>query len=264
MNADELNINVLDIFFVVSRETDENWHVINHANEQNYLIVYAVEGKADYEIDGNQYKISKGDILFFNKGQAHTATTNAEKPWKFITVAFNAKNLNLQDFPILTHAVNADSYKKLCTKLYYEWTAKKTGYHMYCRAIVSELLCRLFRENEMIHKRSFSIETVRQHITENFEVNFNIEELSDMVGISTSHFHRLFKEHTGLSAKRYLNTIRINKACDLMQTGEFNSIAEVAYAVGFNDIYYFSRLFKKIMGFPPSQIFDKKNKRSTY
>lgn len=258
MTIDELNLIVGDIFFVSYKETDEKWSVINRINEQNYLIVYAMDGKSIYEIGGNQYNISKGDILFFDKGQAHSAYSNTEDPWKYITVAFKAKNLNLQDFPLITHVVDTNFYKRLFKNLNFEWTAKKNGYQMCCRAIVSELLCYLLRENEIIHKKSFTIETVRQYIAENYEKNFNVEELSAMAGISTSHFHRMFKEHTGFSAIHYLNTIRINKAIELMQSGGYNSIAEIAYDVGFNDIYYFSRLFKKITGFPPSQIFNKK------
>lgn len=258
MSTDELDINVWDIFFVVYRETYENWRVINRINEQNYLMVYAIDGKADYEIDGNRYKISKGDLLFFDRGQPHTSYADPEDPWKFITVAFKAKNLNLHDFPLITHVSNSDFFKKLFKLLNYEWTAKKTGYHMCCRGIVTELLCHLLRENEITHNKGFTIENIRQHIAENFEKEFNIDELSSMAGISTSHFHRLFKEHTGLGAIQYLNVIRINKACELMQSGGYNSISEVAYAVGYNDIYYFSRLFKKTTGFPPSQIFNKK------
>ena len=87
---------------------------------------------------------------------------------------------------------------------------------------------------------------------ENHTKDFTINELSQMANMSSSHFHRLFKENTGLSIKRYLNTVRINRAKNMLKSGD-HSITEVAYSVGFHDIYYFSKYFKKLTGVPPSE-----------
>lgn len=89
---------------------------------------------------------------------------------------------------------------------------------------------------------------VRQ-ITELIEANLSDEEygitqLCKDFGISRAQLHRNLVAHTGLSASRYIQSIRLRKAIDLLSSSDLN-ISEVAYEVGFNDPKYFSRLFTK-------------------
>ena len=76
-------------------------------------------------------------------------------------------------------------------------------------------------------------------------------ELAQIAGFSESHFSKLFRQVTGQSVIAYQNTLRLTHAESLMQLGDCN-VSEAAAAVGFRDIYYFSRLYKKVMGTPPS------------
>ena len=73
-----------------------------------------------------------------------------------------------------------------------------------------------------------------------------------MTGLSSSHFRMLFKEFTGLSAVQFQNRLKIDKAKDLILSGSCN-VTEAASAVGFDNVYYFSRLFRKLTGKNPSE-----------
>ena len=75
-------------------------------------------------------------------------------------------------------------------------------------------------------------------------------------GISRSHLYRLFMDHISISPNEYLTRHRIQKAVALLETGRF-SVGEVAYSTGFSDQLYFSRVFKKYQGVPPSQYLSK-------
>ncbi|MFD0672880.1 helix-turn-helix transcriptional regulator [Cohnella sp. GCM10027633] len=67
------------------------------------------------------------------------------------------------------------------------------------------------------------------------------------------YFSYLFRKYVGIGPIDYLIQYRMNRARELLATGQF-SVAEVARSVGYLDAYYFSRLFKKHAGLPPGAV----------
>jgi len=88
------------------------------------------------------------------------------------------------------------------------------------------------------------------------EINMNItnppntNKLADDMNISTSTFYRLFRQATGLTPAEYLNDRRIESACKLLASTDYN-ITEIAFKVGFQDSNYFSRSFRKLKDITP-------------
>ncbi|MEL7002659.1 MAG: AraC family transcriptional regulator [Bacteroidota bacterium] len=81
--------------------------------------------------------------------------------------------------------------------------------------------------------------------------NLSIEKLATLCGLSVSSFKREFRDIYTDSPGNYLNMKKIEKAKELLQVGNL-SVSEISYEVGFNDPYYFTRIFKKKEGIPPS------------
>ncbi|MBN2697197.1 MAG: response regulator [Bacteroidales bacterium] len=81
---------------------------------------------------------------------------------------------------------------------------------------------------------------------------FNVEKLASAVYISRTLFYKKIKGITGYQPVELIRMMRLKKAAQYIETGEFN-ISEVAYMVGYNDIRYFSTCFKKQFGVTPSQ-----------
>ena len=82
--------------------------------------------------------------------------------------------------------------------------------------------------------------------------DISIDDVAKSVGVSRSHLYRVFMLNVGKSPIDYLTEYRINEACKLLRAGSL-SIAEVAVSVGFFDQFYFSRVFKRAKGVPPSK-----------
>ena len=82
--------------------------------------------------------------------------------------------------------------------------------------------------------------------------NFDLGLAIAQTGYSSSYFRKLFKEVTGLSPIMYFNRMRIEYAKTLLRQDSTLSIKEIAASSGFPDPYYFSRVFKKITGYSPS------------
>ncbi|TMU56063.1 response regulator [Flagellimonas algicola] len=93
-----------------------------------------------------------------------------------------------------------------------------------------------------------------QHIldTELTNPEFNTQTFAEQVGLSRMHLHRKLKALTGLSTTEFIRSQRLKLAAQLLEEGH-SSIAEVAYATGFNQPAYFSTVFKQEFGHSPSE-----------
>jgi len=89
----------------------------------------------------------------------------------------------------------------------------------------------------------------------NYSRNINVDDIASNAGISRSHLYRLFMQYVAIPPNEYLTRYRIQKACVLLKNHHL-SIGEAAYSTGFSDQLYFSRVFKKYTGVPPSKYGD--------
>lgn len=122
------------------------------------------------------------------------------------------------------------------------------------RANVQDILCRIIEDD--YHHRLSSKENYAEMAMDFMENNFaspiSSQDISDHVGISVSHLRLLFKKQYDLSLMHCLNQIRIRRAKELLSSGMFR-VAEVANLCGFQNEYYFSRVFKQFTGTTPGK-----------
>ncbi|MBE5936373.1 MAG: helix-turn-helix domain-containing protein [Lachnospiraceae bacterium] len=91
-----------------------------------------------------------------------------------------------------------------------------------------------------------------QYMYEHYNENISLNDISKLVGVSVQYFSKLFKEEMGCNYVDWLNTLRIKRAKELMNTSHL-SIKEVGFKVGYNDPNYFSRIFKRYEGIAPTE-----------
>ena len=114
----------------------------------------------------------------------------------------------------------------------------------------SNLVPEELTENPMDQK---FIRDALEHIERNIDnTEFNVNDFAAVMCVSRSLLHKKLTALTDQSATDFINTVRLKKSRELILSGVYN-ISEVAYAVGYNDPKYFSRLFKKQFGIAPSE-----------
>jgi|LGVE01.1.fsa_nt_gb AraC-like DNA-binding protein len=96
-----------------------------------------------------------------------------------------------------------------------------------------------------------SIERAKLFIEKNIEKQLSLEEVSRESGMSKYHFSRTFKAVTGNTFKTYHNQRRIEAAKTLLRNQE-TRVTDACYEVGFKDISYFNRVFRRVEGMSPS------------
>ena len=99
------------------------------------------------------------------------------------------------------------------------------------------------------------LDRVRTYVVCNYDRRITAEEIAAFAGMNKSAFCVFFRRMTGKTFMQYLNEYRIGLACRLLGKGEM-SVSEVCYAVGFGDVHYFSRVFKRITGISPGKYRD--------
>lgn len=93
---------------------------------------------------------------------------------------------------------------------------------------------------------------VQEYLHEHFSRHISIEELAQRAGMSTRNFTRRFRQATGEPPITYLHKLRINCARQLLET-DFKSVQQVCYEVGYEDIPFFRKIFKRYTGLAPKE-----------
>lgn len=250
-DSPDCNLTVTEIDYVLLKRAKPNWQL--ETRGRRYLLAYCISGEATYLFGGDEYRLEKGDLLFFPREFLRTATTNPQDPWVYYSTAFQ-----LEFFPpfdeghlrAYANYVRAPELHSTFVELNRIWSRKQHGYQLKCRSIILELLFYIFSQRRV--ELPLGLERCLELIHTDLRKTFSATELAERSGFSPSYFRALFKEATGLSPLQYQNQLKINRAQELLLSGEYN-VTETAETLGFDNIYYFSRLFKKLTGIPPSE-----------
>ncbi len=90
------------------------------------------------------------------------------------------------------------------------------------------------------------------YMRERLNQSLRVPKLASMVGVSQSHFFALFKKQTGLAPMDFFTRMRMRRACELLDSTSL-SVKEIAAALGYDDQFYFSRVFKSVNRISPSE-----------
>jgi AraC-like DNA-binding protein len=259
--ADYFDFTVTEISYVIQRDPNPRWGISSLVNDHSHILVYASTGIAHYDFEGqDSLTVQPGDVLFFPRGMPHTGRADQDEPWSFLSVAFDttADSASAQrQLSSLRNRYRGAPFKQLSaqfTELYVAWTDKKPGYLVRCRAVTMAILYELIRQQTLPHVYSphaRKIIGLIEMMQANYRESYSVAHLAELAGLSHSHFRSLFKDFTGLTAKEYQHRIKVTKAKEFLLSGECN-VTQAATRTGFHDIYYFSRLFKKVEGRSPS------------
>ena len=149
--------------------------------------------------------------------------------------------------PIVEQLCNALSSKKTG----YEFMVQGYLYHL-LGTIINEHLYEEKQQDNVSSERLASVKSVLAYISDNYQNNISLENLSRIAGMNPKYFCRYFRSMTERTPIDYLNYYRIECACEMLSTKDI-PIKEVAISCGFNDESYFIRTFHKYKGITPRQ-----------
>jgi AraC-like DNA-binding protein len=148
-------------------------------------------------------------------------------------------------------------YEDFFRKMRDELVARRWGYEEMLSYLFRELLMTMHRRMEEDPPRfsgftSQEIDLAKDYFTEHYNEEISIEEYARSRHVSTSWFNKSFKSALGTTPMSYILSIRIRNAQILLETTDYN-ISSIASMVGYDNAFYFSRLFKKHKGLSPAE-----------
>ena len=105
---------------------------------------------------------------------------------------------------------------------------------------------------EVRHAENYYFDSACQYIENNIDAAFTLTRLSQLTMVSASYLERLFRRYAGMSVIQYCNFRKIERAKQFIREDRMN-ISQIADALGFSSIHYFSRVFQQREGMSPTQ-----------
>lgn len=265
------------ILFVIHSQIDGSKYIpkLNYHCHDFIELSIALSGSINYMIDDKYHYLRRGQVLILNPGIYHNELLDENTKVSILHIGITNVNLinDKKNFielkynsSILTLNKYEEDFLKSCDEIIKEEKNKNFAYSLILKSLVMKLLVIIFREIELNDKYlctgNYSIEcrekqnivnTIRDYLEENYMKEVSLDKISKNMYLSSVYISKIFKEETGDSPINYLIKIRLSKAKQLLTESNL-PIKVVAQSVGYNDAYYFSKLFKKYYGVPPSKI----------
>ena len=237
-------------------------HAWGPAVRDHYLIHCVTSGKGVFSFGGKDYYLSGGDGFLLTPGVVASYAADSESPWQYCWIGFNgtdAKRLVEQtglsyENPVFHFSGTAlpDRLEQIC-HLSCATHSNEARVEAGLLLFLADLMDAFGASSAAHHASGYEyVQKAARFIEYNYSRSIDVEDIAASVGISRSHLYRLFMENISVPPNEYLMRCRMNKAAALLEEGRL-SVGEVASSTGFSDQLYFSRVFKKYMGVPPSQ-----------
>jgi len=226
-----------------------------------FQVIYITEGKGIFFCGGNTYQVSPGSILLVLPGVKHMYRPLLETGWHEHWVGFKGAYFSrlLEEGRFSPEHVFFEtglhnSILSFFNQIFDEVRSQRPLYQLKTCALilslVAEVLTRERRKEQPNHYEKI-VAKAKYLMESNVYSAINLSHISDQLGVSTSRLNEIFKTYTSMTPYQYFIQIKIHKAESLLEQEDI-PVKEAAFKMGFEDQYYFSRLFKNKTGFSPS------------
>lgn len=227
-----------------------------------HILIYVANGRGEVGVATDRYTLTNNDYIIIPKNRSHYYSTQEKDAWTIYWLHFGGSKADClsthfgkkhtlpdhhtpqEDFRIylFRDLMNALSMGYAKTQLEY---VSLGAHHL----IGSFLYPDQFMHHQHAKDRdviSKSISLMKTHVGD----QLSLKELANHAGLSVAHYSKLFTQKTGFSPIDHFIHLKIQHACQLLDVSQLY-VKEVAHRVGYQDPYYFSRIFKRVMQCSP-------------
>ena len=239
-------------------------HRMARPEHHDNLLMYCTAGQGTLELGSQSLAVGAGDALLLPQGSHHAYHANALDPWTIYWVHFEgdlaekflgAVRGGKEFAPVLavgTHSRLVADFETLIE-------TRKTGYSRRSFVHASNLLRQMLAYLSAVApavqaktQHNMDLDGIHALMEEKLHGQLELATLAQHANLSKYHFSNKYKALTGHSPIQHFLHLKMERACYLLDISGI-SIKDVSRTLGYEDSYYFSRLFKKIIGVAPRQ-----------
>ncbi len=222
-------------------------------------LVYVVSGSTLAYADRNCTALKEGDLFISFPNQVHYYENASRGEYYLLILSpdllFGLKNLFYENTP--KQNVIHLSKKENISRLFLETLNRKND--SYSDTAIVGLINQAFAEllpkfnlKPRIRTDNTTLQNIINYCNENYEFDITLDDLADALHMSKYHISHLFNSKLGLSFSTYINTLRINRACELLEETD-KKTTDISNEIGFGSIRSFNRAFLQHMDMTPVQ-----------
>ncbi len=244
-------------------------HFVDRPNgASEYIMIYCIDGGGSVKIEEEKFHLEQDQLVIIPPKTPHAYYADNNKPWSIYWVHFLGNNADFfaESFRYPVNIAQGDNSRIEYRKDLFEeiFNVLNTGddlSHMhYANSCFVHFMAtikylNIYRRAGLNSRKSYGdkmIQRLIHYMNENVDKQLSNSDFARFIGYSESYLYRCFFKETGVAPSKYFLTLKIKKACVLL--GETNLLVKhIAMKLGFNDPFYFSKMFCKEMGVTPSE-----------
>ncbi len=238
----------------------EDHLVIRRKGSDSTILLICADGSGWAEIDGKFLELKKGQAVLIPSGRPHRYGSSEKGYWKLFWIHFegtlagelverlNGQGENEPGFPLRMSDESSRLFNTICSDLLKGINSR--NYELACGR-VRHLFSSLIEDSR---SGSLAIDRIIREciiiMESHLESSLTLDRLSRETSLTPPYLCRVFKQKTGHSPIDHYNRMKIQRACFLLDMTALQ-ISEISRNLGVSDPYYFSRMFKSVMGLSP-------------
>ena len=228
---------------------------------EEYILLYCTEGSGTIQIPGKPViTLHEGAAFCIPPLTGHRYFASPQDPWSLLWVHFKGEDttffpLNSLQKVVLNSTYATDRLMSLFELLFRVLDGNYTlGNFIYISQVLSLILSEIFyrEKHHSTAEQNRQVTRIVRYMSAHLDKNLTLQDLSDQFGLSRSYISAIFQKYTSHSPIDFYIRLRMKEACKLLRSFD-TRVQEAASALGYNDPYYFSRIFKKVIGVSPRE-----------